>query len=96
MPRSKGLFVAALLGASLGGFGFAQAQAPAAPGQAQPRQDMPHSMPMQGGMMQGQGETAQGGCPMMQRSAAMERRLRQLEERLGVPAPAPAMPRIPG
>jgi hypothetical protein len=47
----------------------------------------------QGGMMQmqqgqqGQGGMMMGGCPMMQRSAAMEQRLRRLEERMGIPAP---------
>lgn len=43
-------------------------------------------MPMQG-QAQGQGGMAMGGCPMMQRSAAMEQRLRRLEERMGIPAP---------
>ena len=54
--------------------------------------------PMEGMMMQqGQGGMAQGGCPMMQRSAALERRVRQLEERLGIPAPPPpAQPGSPG
>jgi len=55
--------------------------------------------PMQGQMQQGQGGTMMGGCPMMQRSAAMERRLRQLEERLGIqppPAPPNAQPGSPG
>lgn len=45
------------------------------------------STPMQGMTQQGQGGMMQGGCPMMQRSAALERRVRQLEERLGIPAP---------
>ncbi len=54
------------------------------------------STPMQGMMQQGQGGIMQGGCPMMQRSAALERRLRQLEERLGIPAPPPAQPGSPG
>ncbi len=54
------------------------------------------STPMQGMTQQGQGGMMQGGCPMMQRSAALERRLRQLEERLGIPAPAPAQPGSPG
>jgi hypothetical protein len=31
------------------------------------------------------------GCPMMHRMAAMDTRLRQLEERAGIPAP-PAQP----
>ena len=56
------------------------------------------SAPMQGMMPQGQGGgMMQGGCPMMQRSAALERRLRQLEERMGIPAPPqPAQPGSPG
>ena len=52
--------------------------------------------PMQG-MMQGQGGMTMGGCPMMQRSAALDQRLRRLEERLGVPTPPPAtQPGSPG
>ena len=55
------------------------------------------STPMQGMRQQGQGGMTQGGCPMMQRSAALERRLRQLEERMGIPAPQqPAQPGSPG
>ena len=50
--------------------------------------------PMQGQMQQGQGGMMMGGCPMMQRSAAMEQRLRRLEERMGIPAP-PAQPTPP-
>jgi hypothetical protein len=53
----------------------------------------------QGPMMQGQDGTTQqaptpqgqggmmAGCPMMKRMAAVETRLRQLEERAGIPAP---------
>ena len=54
--------------------------------------------PMQGQTRQGQGGMMMDGCPMMQRSAAMERRLRQLEERLGIQPPAPpnAQPGSPG
>ena len=54
--------------------------------------------PMQGQMQQGQGGMMTGGCPMMQRSAAMEQRLRRLEERLGIQPPAPpnAQPGSPG
>ena len=54
--------------------------------------------PMQGQMQQGQGGMMTGGCPMMQRSAAMEQRLRRLEERLGMQPPAPpnAQPGSPG
>ncbi len=59
----------------------------------------------QGGMpgmqtpMQQQGQAGMSccPCPMMQRAAAVENRLRQLEERAGIPAPAqpdaPATPR---
>lgn len=39
-------------------------------------------------MMQGQGGMMMGGCPMMQRMAAMDSRLRQLEERAGIQTPA--------
>ena len=56
--------------------------------------------PMQGQMQQGQGGMMTGGgCPMMQRSAAMEQRLRRLEERMGIPtppAPSNAQPGSPG
>ena len=68
---------------------------------AQGSQPPQGGMTHQGPMMQEQGEAArqmpQGqsgmmmvGCPMMQRMAAMETRLRQLEERAGIPAPAPS------
>ena len=55
-------------------------------------------MPMQGQAQQGQGGTTMGGCPMMQRSAAMEQRLRRLEERLGIQPPPPpnTQPGSPG
>jgi hypothetical protein len=54
-------------------------QSPMMQGQDGTTQQTP--MPQgQGGMM--------AGCPMMMRMAAMETRLRQLEERAGVPAPA--------
>lgn len=60
--------------------------APSAPG-AQAPSGM-RDMPMMQMMMQGQMD-----CPMMQRMAALDSRLRQLEERAGVPAPqAPAQP----
>ncbi len=52
---------------------------------------------MQMPMQQGQGGMSCCPCPMMQRAAAVENRLRQLEERAGIPAPAqpdaPATPR---
>ena len=60
------------------------------PGQETPMQGQAQD---QGGMMTG------GGCPMMQRSAAVEQRLRRLEERLGIqppPAPPNAQPGSPG
>ncbi len=49
---------------------------------------MMHMMPMQQGQQQG---GMMMGCLMMQRMAAMDTRLRQLEERAGIPAP-PAQP----
>lgn len=55
-----------------------------AQGTPQPQSGTMQQMPM----MQGQGGMAAGGCPMMQRMAAMDTRLRQLEERAGVPSPA--------
>ena len=54
--------------------------------------------PMQG-QAQGQGGMTMGGCPMMQRSAAMEQRLRRLEERMGIqtpPTPPAVQPGSPG
>ena len=48
-------------------------------------QMMPMQQGQQGGMM---------NCPMMQRMASMDSRLRQLEERAGIPAP-PAQPGAP-
>lgn len=101
MPGIDKTFAAALLAVSLAGGGLAQAQSPPAPGAAgqpqAPGRDMPHGMPMQGGMTHGQGDAMQGGCPMMRRSAAMEERVRRLEERLGIPAPTPpARPGAPG
>lgn len=49
-------------------------------------QMLPMQQGQQGGMI---------GCPMMQHMAAMDNRLRQLEERAGIPAP-PAQPGSPG
>ena len=48
---------------------------------------MPMQQGQQGGMMM--------GCPMMQQMAAVDTRLKQLEERAGVPTP-PAQPGAPG
>ena len=62
-----------------------------APGQGTPMQGQ--AQQGQGGMMMG------GGCPMMQRSAAVEQRLRRLEERLGIqtpPTPPNTQPGSPG
>ena len=64
---------------------------------AQPQGNQPqgggmmHTMPMQ----QGQQQTGMMGCPMMQRMASMDTRLRQLEERAGIPTP-PAQPGASG
>ena len=77
---------------------FAQDTAP--PGGVMPMQSgttpPAQATPMQG-MTQGQpGGMAMGCCPMMQRAAAtVDSRLRQLEERAGVPSP-PAQPSMPG
>lgn len=50
---------------------------------APPAVSMDHSpMAREGGMMQ-------GGCTMMQRMAALDQRLKQLEQRDGAAAPAP-------
>lgn len=40
-------------------------------------------------MMQGQGGMMMMDCPMMQRMASLDQRVRQLEERAGIPTPAP-------
>ncbi len=54
--------------------------------------------PMQAQAQEGQGGMMTGGCPMMRRSAAMEQRLRRLEERMGIPTPPPSntQPGSPG
>ena len=88
--------VAALAGLLATAGAFAQDTQPQRGGTTQmaPMQ----GMPMQG-QAQGQGGTTMGGCPMMQRSAATEQRLRRLEERLGIqppPAPPSAQPGSPG
>ena len=56
----------------------APAQGTAMPGMSMPGMSMP-------GMAQGQQGGMTGGCPMMQRMAAMDTRLRQLEGLAGVP-----------
>ncbi len=84
--------VAALAGVLATAGAFAQDTQPQHGGTTQ------QMMPMQGGMgmpMQGQAQ-GQGGCPMMQRSAAMEQRLRRLEERMGIQTPPNAQPGSPG
>lgn len=55
-----------------------------AQGTPQPQGGTMQQMPM----MQGQGGMMMGGCPMMQRMAAMDARIRQLEERAATPTPA--------
>ena len=75
---------------------FAQDTAP--PGGVMPMQSgttpPAQATPMQG-MTQGQpGGMAMGCCPMMQRAAAVDSRLRQLEERAGIASP-PAQPAAP-
>ena len=59
------------------------------------------TQPQQGGMMQmmpmQQGQPGgMTGCPMMQRMAAMDTRLKQLEERAGIPTPPATPPAQPG
>ena len=74
----KSIFpVVALAGVLVTAGAFAQ-------GSQQPQGDTMQQMPM----MQGQGGMMMGGCPMMQRMAAMDTRLRQLEERAEIPTPA--------
>jgi len=74
--------VVALAGALATAGAFAQS--------TQPQGEMTHTMPMQ----QGQQSGMMMNCPMMQRMALMDTRLRQLEERAGIPAP-PAPPSTP-
>ena len=78
--------VAALAGTLVAAGAFAQGAQPQG-SQPQPGGGMMHTMPMQQGQQQG----GMMGCPMMQRMASMDTRLRQLEERAGVPTP-PAQP----
>ena len=65
-----------------------------AQGTAAPQGSMPGMQQMP--MMQGQGGMMMN-CPMMQRMASLDQRVRQLEERAGIPAPTqpgtPATPR---
>ena len=79
----------ALVGALATGGAFAQGTQPQQDGMMQ-MTPMQHGQPAQpgqpGGMMV---------CPMMQRMAAMDTRLKQLEERAGIPTP-PAQPGAPG
>ncbi len=84
--RNVAITVVALAGSLTAAGAFAQG--------AQPQGNQPqgggmmHMMPMQQGQQQG---AMMMGCPMMQRMAAMDTRLRQLEDRAGIPAP-PAQP----
>lgn len=70
----------------------ASAQGPQPQGNQPQGGGMMHTMPMQQGQQQGSGMM---GCPMMQRMAAMDTRLRQLEDRAGIPTP-PAQPGASG
>ncbi len=73
--------VMALAGAVATAGAFAQGTQP----QGGAMQMMPMQPDQQGGMME---------CPMMKRMAAMDSRLKQLEERAGIPTP-PAQPATP-
>ena len=75
--------VAALAGVLATTGAFAQGTQPQQGGQGGMMQMMPMQQGQQGGMMM--------GCPMMQQMAAVDTRLRRLEERAGFPAP-PAQP----
>jgi len=55
-----------------------------AQGTQQPQGGTMQQMPK----MQEHGSMMTGGCPMMQRMTAMDARLRQLEEKAGIPSPA--------
>lgn len=89
MRRLVAVSVITLAGALATAGAFAQGSAP--------QGGMPGMPGMQMPMQQGQGGMSCCPCPMMQRAAAVENRLRQLEERAGVPTPpaqdAPATPR---
>jgi hypothetical protein len=74
--------VVALAGALATAGAFAQG--------AQPQGGMMQTIPMQ----QGQQGGMMMNCSMMQRMASMDTRLRQMEERAGIPAP-PASPGAP-
>jgi hypothetical protein len=87
--------VVVLVGAMAAASALAQDNPPAREGSGMMQQGTPggmmQMMPQQGtpgGMM---------GCPMMQRMASLDERLKRLEERSGVPMPsqpdAPATPR---
>ena len=85
--RSLTVPVVALAGTLVAMGAFAQG---AQPQSSQPQGGMMHMMPMPQGQQQG----GMMGCPMMQRMASMDTRLRQLEERAGIPTP-PAHPGTP-
>lgn len=89
MRRAVAVSMITLAGALAAAGAFAQGSAP--------QGGMPGMPGMQMPMQQGQGGMSCCPCPMMQRAAAVENRLRQLEERAGIPAPAqpdvPATPR---
>lgn len=63
------------------------------PGMEQ-RSDMQHMQGHGDMMMQGQ-DGMMMDCPMMQRMASLDQRVRQLEERAGSPTPPPAQPGAP-
>ena len=81
--------VAALAGVLATAGAFAQGTQP----QRGRQGGMMQVMPMQQGQ-QGQQGGMMMGCPMMQQMAAVDTRLKQLEERAGVPTP-PAQPGAP-
>lgn len=77
---------AALAGVLATAGAFAQGTQPQQGGPGGTMPMMPMQQGQQGGMMM--------GCPMMQQMAAVDTRLRRLEERAGIPTP-PAQPGAP-
>lgn len=85
------LTISVLFGLTLSsGVALAQgATGPTLQGGAQPPQ--PGAMGAMGGTGQSgaaQGSSAQGGCSMMRNMASLQERVRQLEQRAGIPSPA--------
>lgn len=106
MPKFITLSVVALTGAlaaTAGAFAHGTGSPQGGmPGMEQ-RSDMQHMQGHGDMMMQGHGDMMMQGqdgmmmdCPMMQRMASLDQRVRQLEERAGIPTPTqPSAPTAP-